>query len=281
MMPIAVAIAGFSLSLLAPLLADVRSAAAREAAEYVMRKFGREVTQETVETLAKRLEKLAVTHGDEVFQAARKVGPRALTVAESAGKEATMAYRLMAKHGDAAVAWVVSRPSAMRLVARFGEEAGEVMVKHPGIAEPMIEALGKPAVTALREVGPQNARRLAMLVEDGSLAAIGRSPEVLGVVGRYGDRAMDFIWRNKGSLTVATALTAFLVSPEPFIDGAKNLADVAGQSVVRPLVETPGRVLGAIATTIPWYGWVASLGGLGGLWLLLRQRRRRPVPRPA
>ena len=31
----------------------------------------------------------------------------------------------------------------------------------------------------------------------GELAAIGRTPELLGVIAKYGDPAMDFIWRNK------------------------------------------------------------------------------------
>ena len=35
------------------------------------------------------------------------------------------------------------------------------------------------------------------------------------VIERYGDRALTFVWRNKGALTVATMLETFLADPEP------------------------------------------------------------------
>jgi hypothetical protein len=65
-----------------------------------------------------------------------------------------------------------------------------------------------------------------MMAEGGELAALGRSPEIMDVIARYGAPAMDFIWRNKGPLAVGTALTAltaFLANPKPFIDGTSQL----------------------------------------------------------
>ena len=73
-------------------------------------------------------------------------------------------------------------------------------------------------------VGPKNARRLAMLVEDGSLRRMGRVEEVLGVVERHGDRALDFVWRHKGALAVGSVLAAFLNDPGPFLGGTRQLA---------------------------------------------------------
>ena len=58
--------------------ADIRSKAAREAAEYVLRKFGVKVAEEGTETLARRITTAAARHGDEVFAAVRRVGPKAL-----------------------------------------------------------------------------------------------------------------------------------------------------------------------------------------------------------
>jgi hypothetical protein len=55
-----------------------------------------------------------------------------------------------------------------------------------------------------------------MLAEDGTLARTGRWSELLAVIGRYGHRALTFVWRNKGALTVTTVVTAFLDDPEPF-----------------------------------------------------------------
>jgi hypothetical protein len=258
--------------------ADVRSKAIQEAAEFVFKKFGKEVAHESVESLAKQLQRQVAAHGDDVLQAVRRVGPKAMTTASAAGKEAGLAYRMMARHGEPAVEWIVKRPSAMRLVSRLGDDAAEVLVKHPGgIAEPLVEKFGAPAVNALKQVGPQNSRRLAMMLDDGSLTAIGRTPELLGVVGKYGDRAADFIWRNKGALAVSTALAAFLMDPKPFLDGAASLLDIAGETVVKPLVETPGRILSSVAQNVSWDLWLAGGGALLAAWWLYRSWRRRPA----
>src|SRR5581483_5844264 len=69
----------------------------------------------------------------------------------------------------------------------------------------------------------------------GELARIGRTPEVLAVVEKHGDKAMQFIWNHKGALTVAATLSVFLAEPEPFINGAKELTE----TVVRPIAEVP------------------------------------------
>src|SRR6185437_3010947 len=79
-------------------------------------------------------------------------------------------------------------------------------------------------------------RRLAMMAGD-ELTAIGRTPELLAVIARHGDTAMDFIWRNKGVLAGSAALAAFLSNPEPFLSGAADLTHVISQDVVQPVAE--------------------------------------------
>src|SRR5580704_6647670 len=54
---------------------------------------------------------------------------------------------------------------------------------------------------------------------------------------------MEFIWKNKGALAVGAALSAFIVDPEPFLNGAKEVSNVVAQNLVRPLADVP-----AIAT---------------------------------
>ena len=80
-----------------------------------------------------------------------------------------------------------------------------------------------------------------MMADDAALAKIGRTDEVLAVVSKYGDRAMDFIWKNKGSLTVATVLTAFLANPQPFIDGTVDVTKSGLESVAQPLATEIGK----------------------------------------
>jgi hypothetical protein len=130
----------------------------------------------------------------------------------------------------------------MRLLAQHGEEAtAAVLVKTRGVAEPAIESLGTPAVRAFQSVAkPQNARRLAMMAaEGGELAKIGRTPELLAVIEKYGDKAMQFIWRHKGALAVSTVLATFLIEPEAYISGAKELTQVVASAAVKPLAEVP------------------------------------------
>lgn len=222
------------------LSAGAKAEAAREAAEYITRKFTTETAKEGAETLAVRLESLAVKHGDEVFTIARKSGPRAVQAVEQAGDEAATAIRLLTRYGDDAIS-VASQPKSLMLVSKFGDDAAEALIRHPGIAEPAIAGLGKPAAVALKGLNGQNARRLGMMVDDGSLASISRSEELLGVIGKYGDNAMEFVWRNKGKLAVSAALVAFLNDPEPFISGTRDLATIVGDSIAQPIADQAAR----------------------------------------
>jgi hypothetical protein len=54
-----------------------------------------------------------------------------------------------------------------------------------------------------------------MLAENRTLARTGRWSELLVVIERHGGRALTFVWRNKGALTV-TMLETFLADPEAF-----------------------------------------------------------------
>ena len=194
------AVAGLTLALslpfAAPVHAGIGSRAAGEAAEFVIKKFGKSAVQEGAEKLAGRIAAAVGRHGDDVLKAVRKVGPKAIGLADDAGEHAPRVLRLLTHFGDDA-ARVLSRPRGLALVGRFGDEAAEVLMKHKGIAEPLLENLGQPAAKALGKLGPQAGRRLAMMAGD-DLAAIGRTPELLKVVARHGDRAMDFIWRRSG-----------------------------------------------------------------------------------
>jgi hypothetical protein len=241
----------------APARADAKSQAAKEAAEYVLQRFGRQVVREGTEALARRIEVAAARHGNEVFEAVRKVGPRALPLVEEAGAHSRQAARIMAQHGEHGATWVVARPQAMKLVLQHGEEAAGVLVKHAGgIAEPVVERYGAKAVRALEATAPQSGRRLAMMMADGELAKIGRTQELLEVVGKYGDPAMNFIWRNKGSLAVGTTLAAFLATPDTFLNAAQGMTRTVAENAVKPLAEVPGAVVkegaGEVARHTNW-----------------------------
>lgn len=220
--------------------AQGKAALAREMAEYVMKKFGKEVADEGVETLTRKIETVIVRYGDDGVAAIKKVGPRSFRLIEEAGENGAESVKLMAKYGDEAI-WVVGKKGRLAIFVKYGDDAAEAMIKHGEIAEPLIDKFGDSAALALKSVSSQNARRISMLDDTGELAAIGSTPELLAVVGKYGDAAMDFVWKNKGALTVAAALTAFLSDPEPFVNGTRDLAQTVGTTLVEPVAREIGK----------------------------------------
>ena len=264
-----------------PCTAQGKVKLAREVAKYIMQKFGKEAARDGIETLTRKVEALAIKHGDEALMAVRKVGPRTFRLVEEAGEHGLQSIKLMAKYGDEAV-WVVAKPNRMAFFVKFGDNAAEAMINHGEIAEPLLRSIGKPAAGALKAVSSQNGRRLAMLAEDGQLTKIGRTPELLDVITKYGDRAMNFVWRNKGALMVSAALTAFLSNPEPFINGAADITKVVAENTVRPIASMPGQVVSEAAKRTNWTVVIVStlctIALLTVIRMWIKHRRIRAVP---
>lgn len=259
----------FALSMPAVGRAQGRAALVRELAEQMLRRAGKEAGEEGVEVLTRKLEGIAARHGDDAARAVAKVGPRGITALEEAGEYAPQAIRLMARHGDRAV-WVIAKKNRLALFANLGDDAAESMLRHGQIAEPLLEAYGQPAAAALKTVSSRNARRLAMMADDGTLQKIGRTPELLEVIGRYGDRAADFVWRNKGALAVGTALAAFLANPEAFLSGTADLTRAVADSTVKPVASAAGQfALGVVRL----FFWPLMAVVLVGMLLVVATRR--------
>jgi hypothetical protein len=62
------------------------------------------------------------------------------------------------------------------------------------------------------------------------------------VIERHGDRALTFVWRNKGARTVSTILATFLAEPEVSLGGGRELMSGAAQELTRPPVEAADSV---------------------------------------
>lgn len=230
--------------------AGVTTRVLQETTELLLKKFGKEAAKEGAERLAGKLAAAAARHGDDLVSAVRKVGPKAIGLVDDAGANAPRVLRLLNHYGDDAVR-VLSRPSGMSLISRYGDDAAGVLIRHRAVAEPVLEKLGQPAIGALAAVGPQGGRRLAMMV--GDLAGGGHAPELLGVITRHGDKAMEFIWKHRAVLAGGTALTAFLTNPEPYLNGtaeiaraggeaANQLATTVAENAVKPAVTAAGNV---------------------------------------
>jgi len=239
----------FGLGLAPPARADLPSKVFQETAEFVMKKFGTRVAAEGTEKLAGKLTSAVARHGDDVLAAVRRVGPKALGLADEAGENAPRMLRFLSRHGDDGLR-VLSRPEGMKLFSRFGDDAAEVLIRHKGAAAPLLEQLGEPAIKALGAVSPQAGRRMAMLA--GDLAASRQGPEIMGVIARYGDPAMEFIWKHKGILAGGAALAAFLANPEPYLDGTNRLVNTASVTMVKPAIEAAGAVAQQAVGFVSW-----------------------------
>jgi hypothetical protein len=251
------AVALFLLFVLFP-PAQGKGMAAKEVAEFLFQRFGAKAGP-SVPALATQIEKLTVRYGDDALLAAKRGGPGAARLVEEAGEHGAQAVRLLVAHGEQGAARVLSRPAAMKQFLRHGDEAAVALCRHPGVAEPLIEKGGSAAVKALAKVEPQAGRRLAMLLEK-EVADASRHHQLFGVVERYGERAVSFLWENKAALAGGAALAAFLADPEPFLTGTRDILSVTGEAVVKPV--TDGVVSVLTATLV---GIVVVLAGVGVL----------------
>jgi hypothetical protein len=203
---------------------------AREVAEVIFERFGARVAR-SVPELTARIETLVARHGEEALLAARRGGPTAISLMEAEGSKAV---RILAVYGEQGASRVLSRPTAMTQFVKYGDEAAGVLVRHPGVAEPLIERGGIQAIKALGTLGPQSGRRLTMMMEN-ELANVAHHPALLDVVAKHGETAVEFLWKNKGTLAGGAALATFLADPEPFLNGTRDIASVLGENVIKPV----------------------------------------------
>ncbi len=251
--------------------AQSKVAIARELAELVTKRFGKEAAEEGTEILARKLETVIAKYGDDGIEAVQKLGPRAIRLMEDAGADGLISARLLSRFGDDAV-WIVGNSGRRQLVNTLGDDAAKVMIKHGEIAEPLLTQAGAGAVKALNAVSAQNGRRLAMLSEQGDLAKIGNTSALLDVVAKFGDKSMEFIWKNKGTLAVGAGLTAFLANPQPFIEGTKDIASVVTTNAIAPMAEQVGQKTN-------WTLAIVALIGTSGAYLAFRRWLSRPLHR--
>ena len=207
--------------------------ALREAAQWIVSKFGKGVAGQTVEEVAQTTSRVVAHHGEEALPLLRMAGHAGFKALDDAGAQATDVIRLYLRRGDDAI-WIVTDSKKLSIFLKHGDSAADAMLKHPGIADDMILRYGDDAVGALNNLSRQNAQRLGMVAENGLLTATTRSGELLPVIRRYGDAAMDFVWKNKGALAVSSVLVSFLNNPDVYLSGAKDLVvDMASSTVAK------------------------------------------------
>lgn len=180
-------------------------------------------------------------------------------VREGVEAAAKKAVSRTAKEATQEAAEQVLKRAASKVVREAGQESVEAAAKKAGtailrhsddvvratglhgaaIAAPLVNSFGDDGAQALLKLSPASARRMAILSED--FAAAGRGADWMKLIADKGDVAADWIWKNKGALTVAATATAFLANPDPFLQAGETVVatgiETAGQHVARPLIE--------------------------------------------
>jgi hypothetical protein len=241
-------------------LCCAQSAAARRVAREVVESFGREA----VEAAEPRVARLVEAYGEEAVTVLRKVGPSGVQAMERFGAPS---LKILARWGDDGVRLLaVEGESAVAAMAKYGDEAVELMIRHPGVGRDLLAQFGAQALR--RPLTTESVVTLNRLAEP--IRASGRSAEILAVVEKFGDRACDFLWRNKGTIFLTAVLTAFLNDPQPYLDGVKQLVVQPATQVAHDAAARTNWTLVVIVTILLVAGWL----GIRWSW---SARQSRPV----
>ena len=245
------------------------AAALRETAEAIVGTVERNTAGQVADDVTKAATTTVASHGDVALPLLRQSGQAGLSALEQAGTKLPEVTRLIARKGDEAL-WITNEPRKLAIILKHGDQAANALLKHPGIADSMIGRYGEPAAEVLNKLTRTGAQRLALVADEGMLSATPRSLELLPILRRYGDEGMEFVWKNKGSLTVMTVLSTFLADPGSYILGARQL-------IVDPLVSP-------ITKSVNWTLILAAMLLIGFLPFTARSiaragtEFRRPLP---
>lgn len=247
-------------------VATVAEKTVREVAESVAEQLGKTGSKELIEQASKDLAEVTARCGDEAPVAVERHGASALRVMKNAGNEAgDYLPRAINQYGSDAIR--LAESPAGRAVLREGNQSViKALAKHSESALPMIRDVGESAARALGNVDYVNGRRLIQMHRDRSFSQADFD-QLLRVVEKYGDRACEWIWRNKKVLTTAGAVAVFAKDPMPFIDGVIDLARVLFGGPIEAAVR-------AVIQRVNVNLWIGVCLVVGGVWWLFKRRRR-------
>ncbi len=242
---------------------------AKEVAAELAEQVGQKGSREFLDATAVELERIADKCGSESLDVIQKQGIAAFRVFRSAGDDAgPYLIKAIRTYSDDAIR--VAQTSAGRVILREGSDSAiRAVARHSDAVIPVIQKYGEDCARALAEISEGNGRRLVQLAEEHSFPA-NDFDKLMLVVEKYGDRAMDFIWRNRNPLLMTAAFTAFVSDPAPYIDGVKKLTEVA----TKPLQE----FFEGIVSHVSWNFLVGVIVALVGLKLVFTRRTRRSSP---
>jgi len=235
-----------------------QSAAARRAAREVVEAFGREA----VEAAEPRIARLVEAYGEEAATVLRKVGPSGVQAMERFGAPG---LKILARWGDDGLRLLaLEGEAAVASMARYGEEAVELMIRHPGVGRDLLAQFGGQVLKVpLQTDSMVTLGRLADRIQSS-----GRASEIFAVIEKFGDRACDFLWRNKGTIFLASVLAAFLHDPQPYLDGVKQLVVQPASELAHEAASRTNWTLVVIVAILIASAWL----GIRWAWSTRRSR---------
>ncbi|MEZ6064031.1 MAG: hypothetical protein R3C19_27105 [Planctomycetaceae bacterium] len=191
-------------------------------------------------------------------KAAAKIAPKAgrVVVTKAAAKSATSA-------ATKATGAMVLLTGSQAVTKAATTASGQVL-----------DNLGVAGAKVLPKLSASGASKLADLSAD-----LARSPHRgrwLELLGKFGDTAADFLWKNKGSVFVGATATAVVLQPDDFLKATGRLVETAvttaGSQIGKPLLtgtlqHVAGPVVNHAAAAFPWkttfFALLTIVSGMG------------------
>lgn len=240
-------------------VATTSGKALRELAEVLVKQGGKEATDESIEAMTKQVAKMVARYGADAVPVMERYGVSAYRLLNDLPEgDGKLLVKSVRTYGDDAIR--VAQTSAGREVLFSGSDAAiRAVIKYSDEAIPMIRKYGDDCARVLNNLPPQQGRRLIQL-ENEKLFDAAQFDQFVGVVGRYGERGMEYIWRNKKLLLAAGAFALFANDPEVYINGIRDLAKDLGNITLGPIVKN-----------VNWNLWVGVLMVAASIRLLWRK----------
>lgn len=188
------------------LFGRVAGKAVKEAVEYTAKKFGIELGQEGGKQFAKKASQFIATHGDQGMRALKNVGPDVMELTARHGKDVV---RMCAATADDAALYLARNiDNALPIWREFGKKGTDLMIKHPGLAKPLLDQFGKKGLRVGKKLSSEDLGKFLTL---SSKAATKKGKDILlDKVLKEGDKVLEFLWRHKWKLAAGATLYTLL-----------------------------------------------------------------------
>jgi hypothetical protein len=193
----------------------------RETVECCAKKFGIELGQVAGKQFSKSAARFIARYGDDGATALKNIGPRAIDLTGRHGKDVV---RICAAHSDDAARYLVTNiDDALPIWRTFGKEGTDIMVKHPGLAKPLLDTFGKKGITIGKKLSTESLEKFLVLTS--KVGEKDAKETLLEKALLYGDEILEFLWRHKWKIISGVAVYEFIKDYEDGLETAQTGPD--------------------------------------------------------